>query len=103
MARWRADQKVGEREELEAGFRGIVSHPWFIGGRQLDPKRIELFHTACYDLDAFRRFVFESSFLQRFDVEEPVVREMRGQRRGAPPLSPSAGSASRSSPSPRCR
>ncbi len=75
-ARWRADQKVGEREELEAGFRGIVSHPWFIGGRQLDPKRIELFHTACYDLDAFRRFVFESSFLQRFDVEEPVVREI---------------------------
>ncbi|MGE5235831.1 MAG: YkgJ family cysteine cluster protein [Acidobacteriota bacterium] len=76
VERWRADQKVEEREELEAGFRDIVSHPWFIGGRQLDPKRIELFHTACYDLDAFRRFVLESSFLRRFEVEEGVVQEL---------------------------
>ncbi len=76
VARWRADQKVEEREELEAGFRDIVAHPWFIGGRQLDPKRIELFHTACYDLDAFRRFVLESSFLRRFEVEEGLVHEL---------------------------
>jgi Fe-S-cluster containining protein len=77
VERWRADQSVQEREEIEGGFREIVSHPWFIGGRQLDPKRIELFHTACYDLDAFRRFVFESSFLRRFEVEEPVVEKIK--------------------------
>jgi len=75
--RWRADQHVPEREALEAGFRELVTHPWFIGGRQLDPRRIEMFHTACYDLDSFRTIVFESSFLKRFEVEDSLVEELR--------------------------
>lgn len=74
---WMDDQGVGPQEQLEAGFYSLVSHPWFIGGRQLDPKRIEMFHMAAYDLDTFRRFVFDSTFLQRFEVEEDVVEVMR--------------------------
>ena len=78
VGKWRDDQGVREREELEAGFREIVSHPWFIGGtRQLDPKRIEMFFNSVFDLDTFRRFVLESSFLKRFEVEPAVVDEMR--------------------------
>jgi Fe-S-cluster containining protein len=75
---WREDQDVMAREELEAGFREIVSHPWFIGGnRQLDPKRLDMFFTACYDLDRFRRFVFESTFLERFELDPDLVERMR--------------------------
>jgi len=74
---WMDDQGVAEQEALEQGFRELVSHPWFIGGRQLDAKRIEMFHMAAYDLDTFRRFVFESTFLDRFEVEEETVEEMR--------------------------
>ncbi len=77
VAAWRDDQRVDEQEELEAGFRDIVSHPWFIGGRQLDPKRVEMFFMACYDLDTFRRFVFDSTFLDRFDVEPDLVGRLR--------------------------
>jgi uncharacterized protein len=76
VATWRDDQRVAERENVEAGFREIVSHPWFIGGRQLDPKRMEMFFTACYDLDTFREFVFSTSFLKRFEVEAKVVEEI---------------------------
>jgi len=32
---------------------------------------------ACYDLDSFRRFVFESTFLKRFQVEEDVLERIR--------------------------
>jgi Fe-S-cluster containining protein len=74
---WRADQGVEAREALEAGFRGIVAHPWFIGGRQLDPRRIEMFHTACYDLDRFREFVLNSSFLRRFELDDALVERLR--------------------------
>jgi len=67
---WRSDQDIAARDELEVGFRELVSHPWFIGGRrQLDPRQIEMFHMACYDLDTFRSFVFESSFRDRFELE----------------------------------
>lgn len=76
VACWKQSEGILHQEKLEEGFRRIVSHPWFIGGRQLDPKRIEMFHMACYDLDRFRRFVFESSFLDRFELEESLVAEV---------------------------
>jgi hypothetical protein len=74
---WLDDQRIAERDALEAGWREIVSHPWFIGGRQLDPKRIEMFHTACYDLDKFRAFVFGSTFLERFEVDDELAEQLR--------------------------
>ena len=73
---WRNDQGIAQREDLEAGFRELVSHPWFIGGRQLDPKRIEMFYMACYDLDTFRPFIFESSFRDRFELEPELEEQL---------------------------
>lgn len=77
VKQWRADQGVAERETLEEDFQNIVSHPWFIGGRQLDPKRMQMFHMAVYDLDSFKRFVFESTFLDRFILEDDFVESIR--------------------------
>ena len=74
---WRANQGVLEQEALEVGYQQLVSHPWFIGGRQLHPKQIEIFHMACYDLDRFRRFVFDSSFLRRFALDQTEVEQLR--------------------------
>ncbi len=75
---WKADQGLENQEEIETGFHEIVSHPWFIGGqRQLDPKRMEMFYTACYDLDAFHRFVFKSSFIKSFELDEELVEQMK--------------------------
>lgn len=76
-ADWRRDQDIDRRDEIEQGFRDVVSHPWFIGGRQLDPKRMHMFYTACYDLDTFRSFVLESTFLERFDLEPELVEEIK--------------------------
>lgn len=74
---WRDDQDLVERDEIESGYRELVSHPWFIGGRQLDPKRMHMLYTACYDLDTFRDFVFESTFLDRFELEDELVAEIK--------------------------
>ncbi len=77
VAQWERDQGIRERDDLEQGFRELVGHPWFIGGRQLDPRRIELFHMAAYDLDTFREFVFSTSFVRRFDLEPALVEALR--------------------------
>jgi len=74
---WREDQGLEAQDELESGFRDLVSHPWFIGGRTLDPKRMHMLYTACYDLDGFRSFVFESSFCERFDVQPEALEELK--------------------------
>ncbi len=77
VAAWQRDQGLEAREDLERGFRELVGHPWFIGGRQLDPRRIEMFYMAAYDLDTFREFVFSTSFLARFDLEPGLVEGLR--------------------------
>jgi Fe-S-cluster containining protein len=77
VAAWQRDQGLDEREDLEKGFRELVGHPWFIGGRQLDPRRIEMFFMAAYDLDTFREFVFSTSFLRRFVLDDALVEELR--------------------------
>jgi Fe-S-cluster containining protein len=74
---WQQSQGIEEREEVEKGFRDLVGHPWFIGGRQLDPRRIELFFMAAYDLDTFREFVFSTTFVRRFDLDETLVEALR--------------------------
>ena len=73
---WRRDQHVDKRDEIEAGFRELVTHPWFIGGRRLDPKRLHMFYTACYDLDTFREFVFKSTFRERFELADDLLDEL---------------------------
>ncbi len=77
VKKYRENQGVPEREAIERGFQEIVSHPWFIGGRQLDPRRMEMFHTACYNIDTFRRFIFSSSFLKRFELEDELVGKIK--------------------------
>jgi len=77
VAQWEQDQGIREREGLEKGFHELVGHPWFIGGRQLDPRRVELFFMAAYDLDTFREFIFSTSFLRRFDVDDALVEDLR--------------------------
>jgi len=77
VERWERDQGLRAREDLEKGFRDLVGHPWFIGGRQLDPRRVHLFYMAAYDLDTFRDFIFTTSFVRRFDLDAPLVEALR--------------------------
>jgi uncharacterized protein len=74
---WQRDQGITDRDGLEKGFRDLVGHPWFIGGRQLDPKRIEMFFMAAYDLDTFREFIFSTTFVQRFELDDALVESLR--------------------------
>ncbi len=78
VEKWRRDQGVVEHEDLEKCHREIHSHPWFIGGiRHLNPSGMEMFFMCSYDLDTFKRFIFNSSFLERFDIEEELVEKLR--------------------------
>jgi hypothetical protein len=43
----------------------------------LPPEKLEMYFMACYDLDRFRRFVFESKLLKAFDVAEARVEAIR--------------------------
>lgn len=73
---WREDQGVDRYDEMNREWKKIILSR-SIPGQNIDEKKQSMFYMACYDMDRFRRFIFESKFLERFDVEEPVIEKIR--------------------------
>jgi Fe-S-cluster containining protein len=77
VGEWLEGQGIQEYNKKGELFKEITLHDYFQKGGKLDPEKMEMFYMACYDLDKFKRFVFESKFLQYFDVEEALVDRIR--------------------------
>jgi Fe-S-cluster containining protein len=77
VAQWIADQGIEPYDEMGERFKQISLHGRLLLGEPLDPPKMDMLFMACYDLDRFRRFVFESTFLQRFDLDEQTIAEIR--------------------------
>jgi hypothetical protein len=73
---WREDQGVDKYDEFGRLFKEITLHDFFKTGKQLTPMKMEIFHMVCYNLDKFREFVKESTFLLRFDLEPDFVEKI---------------------------
>lgn len=74
---WIQDQGVVPYDELGEEFKEIALNDFFLRGHHLSPPQMEMLVMVLYDLDKFRRFVFESSFLKRFDLEDALVDKIR--------------------------
>jgi Fe-S-cluster containining protein len=74
---WIENQNIEEYDVWGEQYKELALHKYFETGGTLPPERMEMMFTACYDLDKFRQFVFSSSLLDRFDVDEDFVQEMR--------------------------
>lgn len=74
---WIKNQGHHNYGELEAGFKDIPDRLRFTGLSSLDGHIREMFFMACYDLDRFRRYALESSFLQAFNVDRTVEESIR--------------------------
>jgi len=74
---WIAEQGIEEYDMMGTSFKELMLHPSWNDDKFLTPQQIEMFYIACYDLDRFRRFIFESRFFQLFDVHEDRVEAMR--------------------------
>lgn len=73
---WREDQGVEKYDEFGELFKEITLHKYFQSGKQLDPPRMEMFHMACYNLDTFRRFIQETTFIKRFNLEPGLLEKI---------------------------
>jgi Fe-S-cluster containining protein len=79
---WFEDQGIDDYDWWGEGFKELTLHEYFEKGGTLSPEKMHMLFTACYDLDRFREFVFESTLLQRFDVDEDFLEEMRHDDEG---------------------
>jgi len=74
---WIQDQGIESYDMMGRSFTDLMLHDFWERPDQLPPDKISMYFTACYDLDAFRRFVFETRFLELFDIDETRVEALR--------------------------
>jgi Fe-S-cluster containining protein len=75
---WRKDQGVDIHDQINAEWTDLlVRKRSFPPNMQLTEQTKKMFFLASYNLDKFREFVFESSFLDRYDVDKSNLNRIR--------------------------
>jgi Fe-S-cluster containining protein len=74
---WMDDQEVDAYDEWGEAYKELSLHKFFDEVGDLTPSKMEMFFNATYDLQKFREFVFGSTLLERFDVDEDFVHQMK--------------------------
>jgi Fe-S-cluster containining protein len=77
LSEWLENQGVPEYHEMEIPFKKIVGNPRLAKTTITNTKIQQMFYMACYDLDRFRKFILESSFLKRFAVSPGEVDRLK--------------------------
>jgi len=71
------EQEVDDYDEWGEAYKELALHSFFEDYGPLPPSKMEMFFNATYDLQKFREFVFGSSLLERFEVDEDFIHQMR--------------------------
>jgi Fe-S-cluster containining protein len=74
---WRVAQEIDVYDEMNEPYKEITFNDFFEKGNKLEPAKAKTIYSSCYDLDQFRRFVFQTRFLDIYDVEEDVIEKMK--------------------------
>jgi Fe-S-cluster containining protein len=78
VGEWRADQGVDVRDEMNREWLRLVMRRKSFGLQAtLSEQAKRMFFMASTDLSHFRRFVFESSFLDTYELDPEVVEKIR--------------------------
>lgn len=74
---WFDNQGIDEYDIWGEQFKELTLHKFFEDGGFLTPEKMNMLFLACYDLDKFREFVFGTTLLDRFVVDDFFIEEMR--------------------------
>ncbi|UCD78476.1 MAG: YkgJ family cysteine cluster protein [Desulfobacterales bacterium] len=77
VTEWLEGQGVRIYREMEKLFKNITMNEFFVGKKIANQSIKEMYYMAAYDLDRFRRFVFESTFLERFETDPDELERMK--------------------------
>lgn len=78
---WKKDQGIDIYDNMNELYKEITFHEYFKTNK-LDSGRARLLYRACYDLNEFRRFLFETRFFDIYDVEKEVIEKLKESANG---------------------
>ncbi|WAC06274.1 MAG: YkgJ family cysteine cluster protein [Thermodesulfobacteriota bacterium] len=74
---WKKAQGIEIYDIMNESYKEITHHDYFLKANKLDPGRSKLLYTACYDLDEFKKFLFETRFFDIYDVEREIIERVK--------------------------
>ncbi len=74
---WRVDQEMDVYDEMNREWKALQLRKNLPGQPELDDRKKTQFYLASYDLDEFKRFIFESKFLDVFDIDSETIGKIR--------------------------
>jgi Fe-S-cluster containining protein len=77
VSEWQKKQGIPIYLEMEKMFKKITMNDFLADKKIVNRKIQDMYYMACYDLDRFRRFVFESTFLKRFETSPEEVEQIQ--------------------------
>lgn len=83
VAEYRVEQGIDDYDEINRGWIDILMKmvSWrIIGGphgREVEPAKKKMFFMVSTDVDAFRRFVFETKFLGTYAIDPAMVEKIK--------------------------
>jgi hypothetical protein len=78
VAEWRADQGVDLRDKINEGWMDLIVRKKSLPlSMKLSEESKKMFFLACYNIDQFRAFVFNSTFLERYDFPKEKIEELK--------------------------
>jgi hypothetical protein len=78
VAEWRADQGVDVRDEMNKDWLRLVMRRKSFGHQaSLSEQAKRMFFMASTDLDHFRRFILESTFLETYIIDDETLDKLK--------------------------
>ncbi len=77
VERWRKEQGLREYDEIDHELKDVMSAETLWEAPIKDERMKDMMYLALYDPDRFREFVFDSSFLRKFNIEGEIIDRIR--------------------------
>jgi len=74
---WIKDQGLDKYNEMNDLFMDITAGRRAKTIKTLSEQQLQMYYMACYSLDDFRRFVFETTFLDKLDITQDVQHRIK--------------------------
>jgi Fe-S-cluster containining protein len=74
---WMKDQGVEAYDTFGEMFKEITFHDFFEQGKVLTPQKVDMYFLALYNLDRFKDFMFNTTFLKRFELEKNQIDKIK--------------------------
>ncbi|MEW6410744.1 MAG: YkgJ family cysteine cluster protein [Nitrospirota bacterium] len=74
---WKKDQGIDIYDKMNESYKEITLHDYFRKGNKLDSGRAKMLYMSCYNLNDFKRFLFETRFFDIYDVENGVIEKIK--------------------------